>query len=397
MRATKIAVGAALLAWSGLMFAAGYVARWATSPIEVRVERIYGGSNPHALLDEAWAYVEQHFVGVVPSDTVREYGAIRGALATLNDPYTTFSEPLSRSIERDHMRGEFGGIGVQFSLNDKGQIILKPRPDGPAAQAGVQEGDILIAINGQQLPSPARLEDAAALRGEEGKPVTIEVLRRGQRLRFTIIRARIELASVEHRLVTATVGNATAPVGYIALRAFTERTDEELQRAIEALEARAVQGYVLDLRDNSGGLLSSAVDVASRLVTETVVAIEQRRGQAEILHRTRSGITSPTQRKPLVVLVNQHTASAAEIVAAAVQAQRRGLLVGQRTFGKGSVQLVFELRDGSAVRVTAARWLTSARQALDGNGLTPDVLVEGDAEAQLRAALNALAPSLAAR
>lgn len=375
------------------MVGAGYVGRMLLAPVERRTERIYYyGGNPHALLDEAWGYVRDHFVGVVPSDTVREYGAVRGALTTLNDRYTTFIEPQMRALERDHMRGSFGGIGVSFTRNERGEIVLSPMPDGPAAKAGVREGDILVGIDGAPLPSPADLEDVARIRGEVGAPVTIEVLRGPQRerLTFTIIRQTIEVKSVEWRAITTTTGGAPTTVGYVRIRNFTERTGEEVKRALSALSAVDSQAYLIDLRDNGGGSLAAAVEVASEFLDGDVVAIEQRRNQPEIVHRARQGRAKPANGKPVAVLVNGNTASAAEIVAGAIQDHRRGLLIGERTFGKGSVQLIFELSDGSAVRVTAAKWLTPERRELDGTGLRPDIEVTGAADAQLERALRAL-------
>ncbi len=375
------------------MVGAGYVGRMLLAPVELRTERIYRyGSNPHALLDEAWGYVRDHFVGVVPSDTVREYGAVRGALMTLNDRYTTFVEPQARALERDHMRGSFGGIGVGFARNERGEIVLSPMPDGPAAKAGVREGDILVGIDGVPLPSPADLEDVARIRGAVGAPVTIEVLRGPQRerLTFTIIRQMIEVKSVEWRAITTTTGSAPMTIGYVRIRNFTERTGEEVKRALAALSAADSQAYLIDLRDNGGGSLAAAVEVASEFLGDGVVAIEQRRDHLEIVHRVRKGRAKPADGHPVAVLVNGNTASAAEIVAGAIQDHRRGLLIGEKTFGKGSVQLIFELSDGSAVRVTSAKWLTPERRELDGVGLTPDIEVTGDADAQLERALRAL-------
>ncbi len=396
-RIEKGLVIAAFFMWSAMMVGAGYVGRMLLAPVELRTERVYRyGGNPHALLDEAWGYVRDHFVGIVPSDTVREYGAVRGALTTLNDRYTTFVEPQTRALERDHMRGSFGGIGVSFTRNERGEIVLSPMPDGPAAKAGVREGDILIGIDGVPLPSPATFEDVARIRGEASTPVTIEVLRGPQRerLTFTIIRQMIEVKSVEWRTITTTVGGTPATIGYIHISNFTERTGEEAKRALSALSAADSQAYLIDLRNNGGGSLAAAVEVASEFLSDGIVAIEQRRNQPEIIHRVRKGRAKPAGDKPVVVLMNSNTASAAEIVAGAIQDHRRGLLIGEKTFGKGSVQLIFDLLDGSAVRVTAAKWLTPERRELDGTGLMPDIEVVGSEDAQLEHAIRVLGEAI---
>lgn len=394
-RIEKVLVIVVFFMWSAMMVGAGYVARMLLAPVELRTERIYGDKT-HTLLDEAWERVRDHFVGVVPSDTVREYGAVRGALATLNDRYTTFVEPQARALERDHMRGSFGGIGVSFTRNERGEIVLSPMPEGPAARAGVRAGDILVGIDGAPLPSPATFEDVARIRGEAGTPVTIKVLRGPQRerLTFTITRQTIEVKSVEWHMITTTVSGTPVTIGYIRISNFTERTGQEVKRALSALSAADSQAYLIDLRDNGGGSLAAAVEVASEFLSDGVVAIEQRRNQPEIVHRVRKERTKPASDKPVVVLVNGNTASAAEIVASAIQDNKRGPLIGEKTFGKGSVQLIFDLSDGSAVRVTAAKWLTPERRELDGIGLTPDIEVASSADAQLERAIGALSEAL---
>lgn len=376
--------------WSVLMVSAGYLGRMLAVPLEARPAESFSRYS-HALFDEAWDRVRNNFIGTVPSDTVREYGAIRGALATLDDRYTTFIEPQSRALERDHMRGSFGGIGVSFTRNERGEIVLAPVPDGPAARAGVQRGDILISIDGVALPAPATFEDVARIRGEVGTSVTIEVLRAGQRLAFTIVREKIEVNSVEWRPITTTIAGQLATIGYLRITGFTERTGEEVKRALGALDSQA---YLIDLRDNGGGLLSAAVDVASEFLTDGVVAFEKRRGQPEVAFQVRSDRSQRVGDKPIAVLINGNSASAAEVVAGAIQDHKRGPLIGEKSFGKGSVQLIFDLADGSAVRITVAKWLTPNRRELDGIGLTPDIAVTGAPEAQLERAVSVLRAAL---
>lgn len=379
--------------WSVLMVGAGYLGRMLAVPLEARPAESFSRYS-HALFDEAWDRVRNNFIGTVPSDTVREYGAIRGALATLDDRYTTFIEPQSRALERDHMRGSFGGIGVSFTRNERGEIVLAPVPDGPAARAGVQRGDILISIDGIALPAPATFEDVARIRGEVGTSVTIEVLRTGQRLAFTIVREKIEINSVEWRPITTTIAGQSATIGYLRITGFTERTGEEVKQALGALDALDSQAYLIDLRDNGGGLLSAAVDVASEFLTDGVVAFERKRDQPEVAFRVRSDRSRRVDDKPIAVLINGNSASAAEVVAGAIQDHKRGPLIGEKSFGKGSVQLIFDLADGSAVRVTVAKWLTPNRRELDGVGLTPDIAVTGAPEAQLERAVSALRAAL---
>jgi carboxyl-terminal processing protease len=384
-RLEKMLVGVVIVLWSGLMFGGGFLASTflpANTPTRA--------AGDHALLDEAWRRVEDNFVSAVPSDTVRNYGAIRGALETLNDRFTTFSEPQTRTIERDHMRGQFGGIGVSFDRNDNGEIVLSPRVDGPAAKAGVQGGDILISIEGVTLSKDDPLNDMMRVRGEPGTQVKIEVKRGEQVLPFTITRAIIEVPSVESRIITTTVEGKDALVGYLRINSFTERTGKEVQNAIKNLNSANAEGYLIDLRDNGGGLLSAAIDVTSQFVGEGAVAYEKKREGEEIAFNVKTGMAGATQDKPVAVLINNNSASASEIVAGAIQDYKRGPLVGEKSYGKGSVQLVFELGDGSAVRVTTAKWFTPNKRALDGVGLTPDVPAAGDAEKQLQAAVDVL-------
>lgn len=388
--------GLIVLGWSALMFGGGWIARMTLAPVEFRTERVYTSGSTHTLLDDVWDRVRENFIGTVPSDTVREYGAIRGALSTLDDKYTLFTEPQTRAVDRDHMRGSFGGIGTGLRRTDAGEIVLSPNPNGPAERAGVRDGDILIGINGVPLPKPAALEDVAGVRGEVGTTVTIEVRRGAQTFKFSIVRAVIEVPSVEARTLTTTVDSAQAVVGYIRISSFTERTAAEVRDALAKLQAANSQGYLIDVRDNGGGLLAAAVDVASEFVSDGPIVIEQKRDAPEIVFSVTNARTKIADGKPIAVLVNGNTASASEIVAGAIQDNKRGPLVGQKTYGKGSVQLVFDLRDGSAVRVTTAKWLTPNKRALDGVGLTPDTPVDGPPETQLEQAVALVAKAIKA-
>jgi carboxyl-terminal processing protease len=216
-------------------------------------------------------------------------------------------------------------------------------------------------------------------------------VKRGEQvLPFTITRAIIEVPSVESRIITTTVEGKDALVGYLRINSFTERTGKEVQNAIKNLNSANAEGYLIDLRDNGGGLLSAAIDVTSQFVGEGAVAYEKKREGEEIAFNVKTGMAGATQDKPVAVLINNNSASASEIVAGAIQDYKRGPLVGEKSYGKGSVQLVFELGDGSAVRVTTAKWFTPNKRALDGVGLTPDVPAAGDAEKQLQAAVDVL-------
>jgi carboxyl-terminal processing protease len=226
------------------------------------------------------------------------------------------------------------------------------------------------------LPAKATAEDVAKVRGEVGTTVLITVLREGRAFDFTIVRELIQVASVEWRAIE----RGTNKVGVIQIRQFTERTGAEVKQAMDELKAAGVARWVLDLRDNGGGLLTAAIDVSSEFLADGNVLIELKRDQPEKVYAVKD--TSADSR-PMVVLINGNTASASEIVAGALRDAKRARLIGEKSFGKGSVQLIFELSDGSSVHVTHAKWLTPSRNEIDGKGLRPDVEVArqaGEAE-----------------
>jgi carboxyl-terminal processing protease len=243
-------------------------------------------------------------------------------------------------------------------------------PDRPAAKAGVQPNDELLAVDGQDVTGKTSDEVVGLVRGEVGTQVTLRLRRAGTAEPFDVVvtREEIENPSVEWRLL-----EQDPTTGYIALRIFGERTVDELRTALQELQTQGAQRLVLDLRHNPGGLLQAAVDVASQFLADGLVMSERKANDEVKTYPVRSGGLATDI--PLVVLTDEATASASEIVAGALQDADRAPLIGRRTFGKGSVQLVFDLSDGSSIHVTVARWLTRGGQQIDGTGLEPDVPV----------------------
>ena len=351
----------------GLLIGISFTAGMLLSP-QVLSRATVQANQQHPLLDEAWALAEAQFYGSVPSDKARTYGAIHGMIGAFNDRYTIFAEPPATELQNQQLSGKFGGIGASLRREADGRLVLSPFPDQAAAKAGVHEGDELLQVDNEVITTTTPTEEVIAwLRGEVGTPVKLEVQRGDQQLVFTIQRAEINTPSVTWRIL------AQAPeAGYVAISVFSATTSDELINALNDLRAHGAQRLIIDLRDNGGGLFNAAIDVAGQFVTGTIV-IEAHRDKTETEFAPKS--TGIALEIPLVVLVNQNTASAAEIFAGAIQDKQRGLLIGDQTYGKGSVQNILPLSDGSSLHVTVAEWLTPNRRQINGKGLTPDIVI----------------------
>lgn len=360
-----------LLLLAGSAFVAGY---FANDFVELRM----GGTlvrerQEFDLFWEAWQRVEDNYLGTLPSAQAFTYGAIRGVLTVLDDPYTIFVEPVVRDQERDTLRGTFGGIGAYLRRPEEGgEVVLEPIPGNPAEAAGILLNDVLLAV-GETLITPEMTMSAVAelVRGEVGTEVTLTVRHPGETesVEIVVVRGEILIPSVTYRLL-----ETETPIGYIQLTRFSGESGNEIRQAITDLQAQGATHLILDLRQNGGGLLDAAVEVADHFLDEGVVVYQQSRDAGEVERRTTDETIAGEM--PLVVLVDGGTASASEILAGALQDRDRAMLIGQRTYGKGSVQLVFDLSDGSSVHVTSARWFTPNRQPLDQHGLEPEMVVE---------------------
>ncbi|RME82905.1 MAG: S41 family peptidase [Caldilineae bacterium] len=349
-------------------------------------------SDDLSLYREAWQILEEDFYGEVPSETERNYGAIRGSVETLQDPYTYFIEPEPAGREEEQLQGRFGGIGAYLELREDGRIRLIPMIDRPAALAGIEEGDILVAVDGEPVPVPANLDDVTArVRGPVGTVVRITVERQGQVVDFEIERQEIELPSVSWRILDKEAG-----IGYIRIERFSALTAREQAQAIQELESQGMTAaLVLDLRGNPGGLLDAAIAVSSQYLDGGPVLIERHADGSEKLYQAETSAVSLPSSVAIAVLVDGGTASAAEILAGALQDRGRGTLIGARTFGKGSIQRIHRLSDQSALHVTFAKWFTPNGHQIDGQGLNPDIPVDeagegGEQDPFLQAALDHL-------
>jgi carboxyl-terminal processing protease len=299
-----------------------------------------------------------------------EYNAIRGVIFGLDDPFTSFIDPEDAKIVQENATGSFSGIGAGVQLNQGRALqITKIYPDSPAEKAGLKAGDLIIEVDGESIVGGDISEQVAKVRGPEGSTATFTVAREGEDKPFEvdITRAKIAIKLVESKMVDN--------VAYVSLSGFDATTStEQLEAAIQSLLAQSPKGLILDLRDNPGGLLSQAEQVADMFLPEGVVLYERNKNGDEKVNRsTDAGIA---QDIPLVVLVNGGSASASEIVAGAIQDRERGILIGETTFGKGAVQRVYNLRDGSQLRVVNEHWFTPNNQDIHEKGIEPDIAVE---------------------
>ncbi len=307
------------------------------------------------------------------SETSKTAGAIRGLLEGTGDRYAAYFDPEHYGYFNEQSHGEFFGIGVNIAERDDGVYIVSVMKDTPAERAGIKADDIVVEIDGVKRDSWTSEEVVKRVRGPEGTTVKVTMFRPAEEKThdFTIQRARIDIPNV--------MADREGDVGYVRLLSFNSKSADDLREAITTMEAEGVKGFVLDLRDNSGGLLQSAVDVASLFIADgVIVTVEDRVGGSEAHRASRRTVTDT----PLAVLVNGNSASASEVLAGALQDYGRARLVGERSFGKGSVQSVRELSFGGAVKFTTAHYLTPKGRVINGTGLTPDVIVSMDIEKQ---------------
>lgn len=316
-------------------------------------------------------------------------GAISGMVDSLGDRFSGYMTPDVYQVLDDDFDGVVEGIGATVRTNEDEEVVIVSVIAGsPAMKAGIQPGDVFVEVNGESVAEMSQLELVTKVRGPSGSPVEL-TMRRGEELvTFTVIRERIEVPNIEYEVLESNIG-------YIKLYEFNAEARHQIDTALSALDASSLDGLVLDLRGNPGGLLSSVIDVASAFVKEGVILIEEfGDGREQVFNATGDYVDLDV---PLVLLVDEGSASASELLAGALQDLDLAHIVGERTFGKGTVQTWASLVNGGGVRLTVARWLTPNRTWINEQGVMPDIIVEwspdileGGPDLQLDAALEYL-------
>ncbi|MBM4339643.1 MAG: S41 family peptidase [Deltaproteobacteria bacterium] len=329
-------------------------------------------------------------LGILQKEYVEEtkskdliYGAIKGMLETL-DPHSGFLPPNMYKEMQEETKGRFEGLGLEITLKEGVLTVVSPIEDTPAHKAGLQAGDQILKIDGEVTKNLTLIESVKRMRGPKGSKVTLTIMREGfpKPKEYPLIRDVIPVRSVRYELLEK-------QYGYIRLFQFQEKTDSEFQKAVKALEEEAkggLKGLILDLRNNPGGLLDQAVKVSDRFIESgVIVSIEGRREENKMkfnAHPQEDNLA----RYPLVVLVNGGSASGSEIVAGAIQDHGRGIILGTQTFGKGSVQTIFSLKEGAGLRLTTARYYTPNGRSIQAKGIVPDIIVKPAAPEDEKAA-----------
>jgi len=355
--------------------------------------------SPKEVMDEAWQIVFRDYLDttgkytddkwkILRRDVLNKnygnkkdaYEAIRGMLTTLDDPYTRFLDPREFKEMQIDTSGELSGVGIQLSLDKdtKELIVVSPIDGSPASRADVKPKDVITQINGKSTKGMSTEDAVKLIRGPVGTKVSIQLRRnKTQLVSVDLIRDRIEIHAVDSRLNTTPDGSK---VGYIRLKQFNANATKDMRAAIRELETKGAQGYVLDLRSNPGGLLMASVEIARQWLDDgVIVSTKTRDGVQDIKRASGKALT----KAPVVVLVNEGSASASEILSGALQDNNRAILVGQKTFGKGLVQSVRGLSDGSGMTVTIAKYLTPSGRDIHKFGIQPNItakLTEDDAK-----------------
>ncbi len=347
-----------LLAAILLTFGVGYVFGLATP-----------SGDDFGSIEQAWNIILNDYVDQSKIDTSElSQAAIRAMLEVLDDPYSAYLDTETYQFNLSDMEGKFEGIGAEVTIRDGQLTVITPFPDSPAAVAGIQPGDVILEIDGLSTSDMDLVEAVLKVRGPKGTSVLLLVLHQGETepVEIEVIRGEIALTSVRFEMM--------GDIAYININQFTGGTNEELGQILESLASQAASGIVLDLRNNPGGLLEAVVDVISRFLEEgVVVIIQDNKGNQEVISVSRQ---EPTTNLPMVVLVNGFSASGSEVLAGALKDHGRATIAGSITFGKGSVNFLSQLEDGSGLYITGARWLTPDGNLIEGEGIVPDVELE---------------------
>lgn len=344
------------------------------------------------MVNEAYNLLEKNALNSLPTPPAIEYGMIHGMTQAYGEPHTVFVEPPQHELQTNSLAGKYGGIGVRMGKDGQGFYVLYPIPDSPAIKAGIQEGDRLLGVNDLPITTDTSEETiAATVRGPVGEKVTIKVGRAPDYtpIAFKIARQEIALPSVTWHL------DASEPrLGVVEVNLIAETTPDEVLKAVKDLQGRGAQAFALDLRNNGGGLLDSGIKIARLFLRDGVIIEEQYKSQNAKTYRVEKPGELVDLR--LVVLVNENTASAAEIIAGALKANQRAVLVGTQTYGKNTIQSVFTLSDQSSLHVTVARWwIPGVDFPVDGHGLLPDIApaADGTTDPVIAAAIQSLFPT----
>lgn len=372
----KILVLATLLLLSlTLSFAAGCTLATGTEP-----ESGLGAE----VVQEAWDII---FKDYVDRDRLEEgklsQAAIEGMVEALDDPYTSYLDAQQYNLSSESLGGKFEGIGAYVGMKDEQIVIIAPIGDSPAARAGIKAGDIILGVDGTSTAGMSLEEAVLIIRGPKGTLVRLLVLHAGETepVEIEIIRDEIKVPSVEMEM--------KGDIAYININHFSERTNEELSPIMETLADEGATGIILDLRSNPGGLLDEVVDVASHFLREGVVVVYvvDNQGEQDSLSVRSDYVATEL---PVVVLVSSYSASGSEVLAGALQDHNRAIIAGTKTFGKGSVNTLHRLKDGSGLYITTARWLTPGERLIEGEGIEPDYELDLEGEDAIQWAIDYL-------
>ncbi len=330
------------------------------------------------LIKQARAILETYYVDAEEpvSEDVLVRGALRGMVSSLGDPYTRFTDPKQLHEEEIEMQGEYGGLGIYIGQRDGATLVISPIDGTPADRAGLKPKDMIVKIGDTYILDWDQEKVVSHLRGEPGTKVTIWVRREGEDelLRFDLVREIINIKAVRFEILSK-------DLGYIRLNHFNQKCVAEMREALEKLKAQKARGLIFDLRNNPGGLLDAAVDISDMFLDKGIIVGMKGRVPKATDQIFATGGT--LWDKPVVVLINEGSASASEIVSGALKDHRRAVVMGAKSFGKGSVQTLFPLQDGSGLYVTIAKYHTPSGFVIDHVGLSPDIVVEGAMDREL--------------